>query len=554
MPSMPPPAPLLEPGYRLDRYELLCKIGQGGMATVWLARTENSHGEERLVAIKTIIAGMASDESLRAMLLDEARIVQNIDHPNVARTLEVGQLWDMPYLVLEYVEGESLDQLCKALHEIELPVPAAIVVRIVADAALGLHEAHEMVGPDGDSLGIVHRDISPPNILVDDHGLARIIDFGVAKAHERFTPETEIGVMKGRVPYMAPEHASGGTVDRRTDIWALGAVAYYMLAGRYPFDGPNDAARLIRILGTDGPDPLPESVTPAVRDVVFRALSKDPDDRFATAAELAAALEVSKMPATHKEVAQFFAETLTRSIESRRSLVEHALAAADARARARQLLDGPMAGSTSYRPPAVGTKRPSSDRPPAVPLGGGTLDTVTKSAQPTSRQWVPWATAVVIALIVVIAFALGSMTARPQRSVATTAGPPPPGGESGAVAAATPEQAKAEAEAKARAEADAKANASADANAKAEADREAAVAKAAAEAKLAAEAADAKAGDVKAADAKAARAKANAAKYTWPPPPPTTKPPATKVTPTTTTTATATATSKKPPEREDTIY
>ena len=111
MPSMPPPPALvLEPGYRLDRYELLCKIGQGGMATVWLARTRNSHDQERLVAIKTILPGLMSDNSLRTMLLDEARIVQGIDHPNVAATLEVGQLWDMPYLVLEYVEGERIDR------------------------------------------------------------------------------------------------------------------------------------------------------------------------------------------------------------------------------------------------------------------------------------------------------------------------------------------------------------------------------------------------------------------------------------------------------------
>src|SRR5690349_14738720 len=141
MASIPPPAPLLEPGFRLDRYELLCRIGQGGMATVWLARTANSHGEERLVAIKTILPGLASDDTLRTMLLDEARIATAIDHPNVARTLEVGQLWDMPYLVLEYVEGESIEQLCRSLSEVSVPVPAAIVVRIVADAALGLHEA-----------------------------------------------------------------------------------------------------------------------------------------------------------------------------------------------------------------------------------------------------------------------------------------------------------------------------------------------------------------------------------------------------------------------------
>ena len=510
MASIPPPAPLLEPGFRLGRYELLCKIGQGGMATVWLARTQNSHGEERLVAIKTILAGLSSDDSLRSMLLDEARIVQGIDHPNVAKTLEVGQLWDMPYLVLEYVEGESVDQLCRTLAELELPVPAAIVVRVVADAALGLHEAHEMVGAEGDSLCIVHRDISPPNILVDEEGRARVIDFGVAKATERFTPETAVGVMKGRVPYMAPEHASGNAIDRRADIWSLGAVAYFMLAGRYPFDGSNDAARLIRILGTDPPDPLPDAVSPAVRDVIFRALAKDPDARYATASDLAAALEVCKMPATHKEVAQFFSETLTSSIKSRRALVEHALAAADARARAREMLDGPMQGSSmSYRPPPV-------VQHDTMAAGLGTLGTVTRSRshRPPVRPWVPWVTATAIALIVLIAFVLGSATSRRQNQPPVGAGEPPPNGDATA-RLGTEANANAEATAKAKAETEAKAQATAsaeaarvaanvEAKARAKAESEAAEVKLAAEAK----AAEAKlAGENKATDATSAAAK-----------------------------------------------
>lgn len=429
---MPPPAPLLEPGFRLDRYELLCRIGQGGMATVWLARTANSHGEERLVAIKTILPGLAADDTVRTMLLDEARIAKAIDHPNVAHTLEVGQLWDMPYMVLELVGGESVDQLCRALAESSLTVPAAIVVRIVADAALGLHEAHELASTDGDNLGIVHRDVSPPNILVDELGCARVIDFGVAKAAERFTPETASGVMKGRVPYMSPEHASGGAVDRRSDIWSLGVVAYYMLAGRYPFDGANDAVRLIRILGTDGPDPLPESVAPAVRDVVLRALSKDPDERYSTAAELASALEISKLPATHEEVAAFFRDTVGEAMDARHALVENALAAADARARAREMLDGPapVGGSRSYRPPPV----ISDDDGHAAE--NGTLGTVTRSQGPAVKKWVPWVTAAVIGMIVIVAFALGSFTARGPLGPIATPGPGVGGVRAGAMAPA----------------------------------------------------------------------------------------------------------------------
>ena len=428
------------------------------MATVWLARTANSHGEERLVAIKTILPALASDDLLRTMLLDEARIATAIDHPHVARTLEVGTHWDVPYLVLEYIEGESVEQLCAALAQGGRAVPAAIVVRIIADAAVGLHEAHELTSADGDSLGIVHRDIAPSNILVDESGLARVIDFGVAKAAERFTPETAVGVMKGRVPYMAPEHASGGDVDRRSDIWSLGAVAYFMLAGRYPFDGPNDATRLIRILGTDDPEPLPDAVAPALRDVIARALSKDADGRYATAAELAAALEASKLPATHDEVASFFAETLASSMKARRALVETALAAADQRMRARELLDGPVGtgGSMSYRP--LPTALVDDDD---LASEVGTLGTVTHSALPPGKPWIPWATAALIGAIVIGAFALGSLTARTRASTTAVAAPASGTPPTSRAVAQDPERATATLQAQALASARAKAEAEA---------------------------------------------------------------------------------------------
>ena len=353
MATIPPPAPTLEPGFRLDRYELLCKIGQGGMATVWVARTTNTHGEERLVAVKTILPSLGQNDRLRTMLLDEARIAVAIEHPNVARTYEVGLLWDQPYLVLELIEGESVDLLIKALAEHHLTIPPAIVVRIVSDAALGLHAAHELAGDDGENLGIVHRDVAPPNILVDERGRARVIDFGVAKAIERYTPDTTAGVMKGRVPFMAPEHASGDAVDRRSDIWSLGVVAYVMLTARFPFEATNEAARLIRILGTDDPDPLPDSVPEPLRDVILRALSKDPDQRYETAEQLSAALQAAVEPASHAKTAEFVHETLAEEIAHRHALIENALVAGDARAHARELLDKPPGPGTtlSYRPP-----------------------------------------------------------------------------------------------------------------------------------------------------------------------------------------------------------
>lgn len=456
----------MEPGFRLERYELLCKIGQGGMATVWVARTLNTHGEERLVAIKTIIPSLTQSDRLRTMLLDEARIAIAIEHPNVARTYEVGLLYEQPYLVLELIEGESVDTLVKALAEEGLTIPAPIVSRIVSDAALGLHAAHELKGDDGEELGIVHRDVAPPNILVDERGMARVIDFGVAKAAERFSPDTTQGVMKGRVPFMAPEHASGDAVDRRSDIWSLGVVAYVMLTGRFPFEAPNEAARLIRILGTDDPDPLPDSVPESLAEVVMCALSKDPDQRYATAEEFAAAMRSALTPATHAETAAFMQDTLEVTIDHRHALIENALAAADGRAHARELLDKPPAPGTtvSYRPP------PASIRAPAPEIfeeeeelespeseddahGMGTLGSVTRADRPPVSSWRPWLTAILIAAIVLIAFALGSFNARApgdrDGAAASVSGPRPSVGASAQALAAAEARGRAEAEAEA---------------------------------------------------------------------------------------------------------
>jgi serine/threonine-protein kinase len=314
----------LEPGFRLDRYELLCKIGQGGMASVWLARVGGKH-VERLVAVKTVLPEHANDAGFRSMLFDEARIAAAIDHPNVARILDVGEDAQTPYLVFEYVAGESLNLLQRTLSAEGRRIPPSIVLRVLADVCAGLHVAHELCDPDGNNLGIVHRDVSPQNILVNDHGIAKLIDFGVAKAAGRLAGETATGIIKGKVPYMAPEQALSLPVDRRADIWSVGSVAYYLLSGSYPFDAPNDAARLIRAVSDEAPPPLPPEIPQPVSEVVLRALSRNPRDRQATAAELRAALEDaavrSGLVATHEDVARCFAENLKSQIDARKKMI-----------------------------------------------------------------------------------------------------------------------------------------------------------------------------------------------------------------------------------------
>jgi serine/threonine-protein kinase len=401
---MPPIS--LEPGYRLDRYELLCKIGQGGMASVWLARAQGKHGFERLVAVKTVLPEHAADQGFRAMLLDEARIAAAIDHPNVARILDVGEDRDVPFMVLEYISGDSLIRLHRKLAEAGKRIPPEIVIRVLADACTGLHMAHELKDASGKLLGIVHRDVSPQNILVNELGIVKLIDFGVAKATGRLAAETATGIIKGKVPYMAPEQALGVPVDQRADIWAMGSVAYFLLAGNCPFDGPNDAARVIRAVTGERPDPLPASVPSGLSDVIMRALAREPANRQATAAELRAAFLASATSAATEDVAAFFAENLADQAKARKKMLDRALAAAAQREQARaQLTFEPVPGSTSDPRVAL-----AEDVTTTGTIARAVATKAAESARP--RRWLLGAVGGGVAALVGAGFLVGAFASR----------------------------------------------------------------------------------------------------------------------------------------------
>jgi serine/threonine-protein kinase len=279
----------LAPGIKLDAYELICPLGQGGMANVWIAR--QTEGPERLVAIKTILPKLASDSRFQRMLVDEARIASRIHHVNVARILRLVRRVGVSYLVMEYVDGDSLSTIKRALQDRAIGFPPGVLLRIMADVCDGLHAAHELRDVDGRFLCVVHRDVSPPNVLVDRCGVAKVIDFGVAKARNRSADETTTGNIKGKVPYMAPEQVHGHPLDRRVDIWGVGATMYHCLAGKPPFEAETDAMTLLAI-GRRAPlAPLPRNVPPEIAAVVTRALQFSPSDRFVTAAWMKAAIE-----------------------------------------------------------------------------------------------------------------------------------------------------------------------------------------------------------------------------------------------------------------------
>jgi eukaryotic-like serine/threonine-protein kinase len=354
----------IEPGHRLDRYELLCPIAEGGMASVWLARVVGKRGFEKLVAIKTILPKFASDGAFEEMLLDEARIASQIDHNNVARILDLGEYHEALYLVLEWVEGESLSRLDRAVKKQGRTIPHGILLRILADACGGLHAAHELRGADGKLLGVIHRDVSPQNILVSNTGTAKLIDFGIAKARDRLSGETGAGVLKGKVRYMAPEQALGRPVDRRADLFAVGSVLYRLLSGKAPFQGENDLATLSLLTTGKPPAALPASIHPSIVAVVNRALSHAPEGRFATAMEMQSAIEGAMIDAglatTTSHVATFTTEHLAPYTARRQASIQLAMEAAGERERMRGLLKplvNPEPNEVSEMRPADSSER-----------------------------------------------------------------------------------------------------------------------------------------------------------------------------------------------------
>jgi serine/threonine-protein kinase len=265
------------------------------MATVHLGRALGVGGFERFVAIKVMHAHLAEEPEFVAMFLDEGRLAARIRHPNVVGTIDIQQDEQGLFLVMDYVDGPSLQKVLRAVFKKHGgPPPLDVALRIFADALAGLHAAHELRGGDGEPLHLVHRDVSPQNILISVDGIAQITDFGVARAESRLQT-TRAGVVKGKVCYMAPEQIRSEPIDRRTDIYAAGALLWELLTGQRLIRGDNDGAMMEQILR--GHLPTPHEVTPTVPEalsaVAMRALAASPADRFPTAAELADALEAA---------------------------------------------------------------------------------------------------------------------------------------------------------------------------------------------------------------------------------------------------------------------
>jgi serine/threonine protein kinase len=275
----------------VGRYAIFDEVASGGMATVYLGRLMGSGGFARTVAIKRLHPQFAKDPEFVAMFLDEARLAARIRHPNVVPTLDVVASRGEVFLVMEYVQGESLSRLAKALRARGERVPLPILLRIMSDALQGLHAAHEARDERGVPLDLVHRDVTPQNILVGIDGVGRLLDFGIAKAAGR-AQTTREGQIKGKLAYMAPEQLTNSGVTRQTDIYAAAVVLWEMLTGERLFSGGSELDLLAKLLKRDirRPGEIVAGVPAALDEVVMRGVASDLSARFATAREMCVAL------------------------------------------------------------------------------------------------------------------------------------------------------------------------------------------------------------------------------------------------------------------------
>lgn len=285
-------SPHIEPGMRLGKHRIVRRLAVGGMAEIFLARTAGIRGFEKLVVVKRLQPQFVSSQNVVRMFLDEARLMATLNHANITQVYEVGEARGGFFFAMEYVHGEDLRALLRAAGQGARKLPIEFAMGVIAEAAAGLHHAHEKRGNDGQPLLIVHRDVSPSNVLVSFDGAVKLTDFGVAK-WARQDSETRHGTLKGKCAYMSPEQCKGEPLDRRSDVFALGILLYELTTGTRLFQGASDFAILNQIATGRIAPPSEQrpDYPPALERIVMRALARSREQRFASARDLQLALE-----------------------------------------------------------------------------------------------------------------------------------------------------------------------------------------------------------------------------------------------------------------------
>jgi serine/threonine-protein kinase len=318
---------------RIGRYELLIPLASGGMATVYWGRFFGMAGFEKLVAIKVIHPHLALQDDFVDMFLDEARLSAQIHHPNALEIFEVGEDEGLLFMVAELVRGQSLQALINAASQAQESLEPQVYLSIIAKVCDALHSAHTLKSADGSPLHLVHRDISPSNILISYDGFIKLIDFGIAFAMGRDST-TRSNVVKGKLGYMAPEQWTKDPLDRRADIFSLGVVLYCLATGQNPFPGDTDAEQISQLLKAD---PIPPRVIfpkldAALERTILKALAKHPADRHQTAEELRIELRALLLPfgglVESTDIAALMVRYFSKRIERDRIILERAIATA----------------------------------------------------------------------------------------------------------------------------------------------------------------------------------------------------------------------------------
>jgi serine/threonine-protein kinase len=406
------------PAVVAGRYAVFDPIATGGMATVCFGRLVGPKGFARTVVIKRLHPQFVGDADSSAMFLDEARVAARVNHPNVVPVIDVVEGGGEILLVMDYVHGESLAFLAREERSRDV-ARIRILANVVASALHGLHAAHEATGDNGRPLGIVHRDVSPQNILVGADGGARVVDFGVAKAAGQ-SHSTGVGQVKGKIRYLAPEQVMG-KVDRRTDVWAAAVVLWEALTQKRLFSGDSEGAVMMEILHKQIPSPraFTPDVPEALAAVALRGLARDVDARFPTALAMAEAIEAAVGLVSTREIGAWVARVAADRLAARRRLLDDIEA---------ETLGGPGEGARPSvpeprRPQApvdmVATPVPATPTVPPPPLAQA-------SSRRSSRR-LPAAAAIAV-LAVLAALVTRSIvgTPVPHASPATAIAAPPP--------------------------------------------------------------------------------------------------------------------------------
>jgi serine/threonine protein kinase len=406
------------------KYRLFASLGRGGMADVLLGVARGPMGFNKLIVVKRLRSNLADDPTIVSMFLDEARIAARLNHPNVIHTYEVGEQNGAYFIAMEYLDGQPLHVIARTIREKGDVVQPAMWARVVASALNGLHHAHELCDYDGTPMRVVHRDVSPHNIFVTYDGRVKIVDFGIAKAVLN-TSQSETGVLKGKIAYMAPEQAMGAPVDRRADIFAAGLILWELLTGARLISG-DAAVALNKLLNMEifPPSSVKSDVPPELDAIVSRALERAPEKRFQTALEMRQALE------------GYIRSTGTFVAEDEVGALVSALFA-DRRERVKKQIQVHMAshvekvavgtGTLSGSVPSLSlitepTTRSGLEEDSARSMNGSVQTTETRQAPRSSKVWIMGA--VFVGLVLAAGAAL--IVTRPPATRAAATAPPLP--------------------------------------------------------------------------------------------------------------------------------